>query len=75
MVKRIGEERRVRMGLETRERVGCWDRGMRPRQFNATSSGRDGIRLLGLSDSSERHAHDIIFPEQLPSGSGCMAML
>lgn len=48
---------------------------MRARQFNATSFGRYGIRLLGLSDSSERHAHDIIFPEQLPSGSRCMAML
>lgn len=62
MVKRIGEERRVRMGLETRERVGCWDRGMRPRQFNATSSGRDGIRLLGLADSSDSEPEDHDMP-------------
>lgn len=47
MVKKRGVERRVRKGLETRGRIGWWQRGMRAMQFKATSSGRDGIRLLG----------------------------
>lgn len=46
-MKKRGVERRVRMGLETRDRVGWWERGMRAMQFRATSSGRDGIRLFG----------------------------
>ena len=37
------------MGLETRESVGWWERGRRARQLTATSSGREGMRLLGVS--------------------------
>jgi len=51
-VKNRGVERRVRMGLETRDRVGWWQRGMRAMQFKATSSGRDGIRFGASASTS-----------------------
>lgn len=49
MVKKRGDERTVRIGFDTRDRVGWWERGTRARQFKATSSGREGIRTGGSS--------------------------
>lgn len=46
-MKKIGDERRDRIGLEMRDRVGWYDRGTRARQFRATSSGIEGIRSGG----------------------------
>jgi hypothetical protein len=49
VVKKRGDERTVRIGFDTRDRVGWWERGTRARQFKATSSGREGIRTCGSS--------------------------
>lgn len=45
--KKIGDERRERIGLETRDSLEWWDQGTRARQFRATSSGSVGIRSGG----------------------------
>lgn len=49
MVKKRGDERTVRIGFDTRDRVGWWERGTRAKQFKATSSGREGISTGGAS--------------------------
>lgn len=56
--KKRGEERREWMGLDVRERFGWSLRGTRAKQFNATSSGRPGIRLPGSVSESEEEEED-----------------
>lgn len=41
------------MDLETRERIGCWERGRRAKQFRATSSGREGMRFSAGGSGSD----------------------
>lgn len=50
VVKKSGDERRERMGRETMERVGWYQRGTRAIQFKATSSGRDGISCASAAE-------------------------
>lgn len=52
--KRRLDERRDRKGFDTRESVGCSDRGIRAIMFTATSSGKSG-----MSEEKESPAPDI----------------
>ncbi len=52
-VKKREEERREWIGFDTTERIGWWERGTRARQFNATSSGSEGIRFCGGGGGGE----------------------
>lgn len=67
------EERRERIGLHTEERIGWCDRGIRARQFKATSFGREGIKIDGsdgLSEVEEVEVVVVVVGGDMDSGGG-----